>query len=141
MPGVPASGLIPARFLLLTSHLVLCITLLMAREESVLACLPLEFTQVEFDRRDAELAAGLGVAVGLIGIEMVGFLSGLSMFSPGQALLSIGLHGTATVAMAYLILDMWDCGLYWWIFAFCSCFPAIVELIIMVGVLGLKKPM
>ena len=67
------------------------------------------------------------------------------MFSPGQALLSIGgkiiggkiigdklfvarlfvavkiwdsiifkgLHGTATVAMAYLILDLWDCGLYW----------------------------
>ena len=27
-----------------------------------------------------------------------------------------------------------------WIFAICSCFPAIVELIIMVGVLGLKKP-
>ena len=24
-----------------------------------------------------------------------------------------GLHGTATVAMAYLILDLWDCGLYW----------------------------
>ena len=115
--------------------------------------------------------------------RQVGFLSGLSMFSPGQALLSIGrktvgenkakymlrvagLHGTATVAMAYLILDLWDCGLYWylscssfaktfflnirdflfvetfprWIFAFCSCFPAVVELIIMVGVLGLKKP-
>ena len=25
-----------------------------------------------------------------------------------------GLHGTATVAMAYLILDLWDCGLYWY---------------------------
>ena len=24
-----------------------------------------------------------------------------------------GLHGTATVAMTYLILDLWDCGLYW----------------------------
>ena len=54
--------------------------------------------------------------------------------------------------MAYLILDLWDCRLYWWealwsvtsptrwIFAFCSCVPAVVELIIMVGVLGLKKP-
>ena len=61
-------------------------------------------------RRDTELAAGLGVAVALIGIELVsaqitqlisnsamsphqvGFLSGLSMFSPVQALLSIGQH-------------------------------------------------
>lgn len=113
MSALPASGLVPARFLLLTSHLVLCLTLLMSREESVLACLPLDYTELEFSRRDTELAAGLGVAVGLIGIELAGFLSGISMFSPVQSLLSIGLHGTATVAMAYLILDLWDCGLYW----------------------------
>ena len=41
--------------------------------------------------------------------------------------------------MAYLILDIWDCDLFWWIFALGSCFPAITELTIMVGVLGLKK--
>ena len=70
----------------------------------------------------------------------VGFLSGLSMFSPVQSLLSIALHASATVSMAYLILDVWDCGLFWWIFGLCSCFPAVVELTIMVGVLGLKKP-
>ena len=69
----------------------------------------------------------------------IGFLTGLSMFSPIQSLLSITLHSTATVAMAYLILDIWDCGLFWWIFSLCSCFPAVTELTIMVGVLGLKK--
>eukprot|EP00090_Calanus_glacialis_P020264 TRINITY_DN31182_c0_g1_i1.p1 TRINITY_DN31182_c0_g1~~TRINITY_DN31182_c0_g1_i1.p1 ORF type:complete len:140 (-),score=35.89 TRINITY_DN31182_c0_g1_i1:75-494(-) len=135
-----ASGLVPARFLTLISHLVLTLTVLMAREDNVLACLPLDHTQVEFARKDTELAAGLGVAIGLMAIEMVGFLSGLSMFSPVQSLLSIALHASATVSMAYLILDVWDCGLFWWIFGLCSCFPAVVELTIMVGVLGLKKP-
>ena len=71
--------------------------------------------------------------------HQIGFLTGLSMFSPIQSLLSITLHSTATVAMAYLILDIWDCDLFWWIFSLCSCFPAITELTIMVGVLGLKK--
>ena len=46
-------------------------TVLMAREENVLACLPLDHTSVEFYRKDTELAAGLGVAIGLMAIEMV----------------------------------------------------------------------
>jgi len=134
-----ASGLVPTRFLSLISHFVLTVTVLMSREENVMACLPLEYSDIEYDRKDTELASGLGVTIGLLAIEMIGFLTGLSMFSAVQSLLSICLHSTATVAMAYLILDIWDCDLFWWIFALCSCFPALVELTIMVGVLGLKK--
>ena len=37
-----------------------------------------------FEKKDLELTAGLGVALGLIAIEMIGFLFGLSMFSPTQ---------------------------------------------------------
>ena len=61
------------------------------------------------------------------------------MFSAVQSLLSISLHAAASVAMAYLILDTWDCDLFWWIFSLCSVLPAISELTILVGVLGLKK--
>ena len=128
-----------SRFLTLISHFVLTLTVLMGREENVLACLPLDHTELDLTRKDTELAAGLGVTIALLAIEMIGFLSGLTMFSPLQSLLSIGTHATATVAMAYLILDIWDCDLFWWILAVCSVFPAIVELTIVVGVLGLKK--
>lgn len=132
-------GLVPARFLVLLAHFVLTTTVLMARQDNVLACLPLDHTELQLQRKDTELAAGLGVTIALLAIEMIGFLTGLSMFSPIQSLLSITLHSTATVAMAYLILDIWDCDLFWWIFSLCSCFPAVTELTIMVGVLGLKK--
>ena len=128
-----------SRFLTLISHFVLTLTVLMGREENVLACLPLDHTELDLTRKDTELAAGLGVTIALLAIEMIGFLSGLTMFSPLQSLLSIGTHATATVAMAYLILDIWDCDLFWWIFSLCTCFPAVVELTIMVAVLGLKK--
>ena len=156
-----ASGLVPARFLVLTAHLVLTLAVLLARRDTVLACLPLDHSDLDMDRKDTELAAGLGVTIGLLAIEMVweqdiqnifklysliailytqlGFLSGLSMFSAVQSLLSISLHAAASVAMAYLILDTWDCDLFWWIFSLCSVLPAISELTILVGVLGLKK--
>jgi len=134
-----ASGLVPARFLVLTAHLVLTLAVLLARRDTVLACLPLDHSDLDMDRKDTELAAGLGVTIGLLAIEMLGFLSGLSMFSAVQSLLSISLHAAASVAMAYLILDTWDCDLFWWIFSLCSVLPAISELTIVVGVLGLKK--
>ena len=65
------SGLVPTRFLTLISHFVLTLTVLMSREDNVMACLPMEFNQMEYDRKDTELATGLGVTIGLLAIEMV----------------------------------------------------------------------
>jgi hypothetical protein len=48
------------------AHLILTLTLLLSREENVKACLPFDYSQDDFDRKDVELAAGLGVAVGLL---------------------------------------------------------------------------
>merc|ERR1711915_974977 len=112
----------------------------MARQDNIKSCLPLDYTEEMLAKKDMELTAGLGVALGLIAIEMIGFLFGLSMFSPTQALVSICSHATATVSLAYMMLDLWDCSLNWWIFSLCSCIPATIELSIMIGVIGLKKP-
>ena len=122
------------------AHLVLAITLLISRDENVRACLPLEHTRSDFDRKDVELATGLGAGIGLLVIEFMGFLSGLSMFgAPSITLISITTHATASVALAYFALDVWDCDLYWWIFGSCSALPALLEIFLMIGVLGLKK--
>ena len=64
----------------MVAHLILTITLLLSRDENVRACLPLDHTRAEFERKDVELATGLGAAIGLLIIEFMGFLSGLSMF-------------------------------------------------------------
>lgn len=133
------SNLIPARFLTIISHFVMVTTILWARDENVKACLPWTYTEEEYNRKDNQLIIGLSLAIVFVGIELIGFLSGISMFFPSQSLLSLIAHSSATIALAYFITDTWDCDLYWWIFGFCSALPVCSEIILLFGVLVLKK--
>ncbi|XP_067412565.1 transmembrane protein 107 isoform X1 [Emydura macquarii macquarii] len=47
-------GLVPARFLTLTAHLVIVITIFWSRDNNVRASLPLQYTQQEYERRDVD---------------------------------------------------------------------------------------
>lgn len=132
-------SLIPARFLCLIAHFVALSTLFWSRTENVKSCLPLAYSKEEFEWKDKQLAVGLSIAFVLLAVELMGFFAGISMFSPTQALISTAAHASAAVSLFYFSTDGWDCDLFWWIFGFCSVFPAITELTVIVGVLGLKK--
>jgi hypothetical protein len=54
-------------------------------------------------------------------------------------LTAIAAHSSASVLLAYFLFDEWDCNLYWWVFAFCSVPPAIIDATAAVGILVLKK--
>ncbi|XP_014057028.1 transmembrane protein 107 isoform X2 [Salmo salar] len=86
------SSLVPARFLTLTAHLVIVITIFWSRENNVEACLPLDFTQDQYDKEDTKLVVALSVTMGLFAIELAGFFSGVSMFNCTQGLLSLAVH-------------------------------------------------
>uniref|UniRef100_A0A3B3D700 Transmembrane protein 107 n=1 Tax=Oryzias melastigma TaxID=30732 RepID=A0A3B3D700_ORYME len=73
----------------------------------IIACLPLEFTQEQYDTEDRKLVVALSVTLGLFAVELAGFFSGVSMFNSSQGLLTTGAHARASVA----------CDIYWWIFA------------------------
>ncbi|XP_039193940.1 transmembrane protein 107 isoform X1 [Crotalus tigris] len=135
----PVSGLIPARFLVLTAHLVIVITIFWSRENNVRASLPLQCTQEEFDHRDTEMVVALSVTLGLFVVELAGFLSGVSMFNNVQSLFSTLAHASAGVTLLFFLFEQWDGSLYWWIFAFCSALPAVVEIFLFISVFGLKK--
>ncbi|XP_002403792.3 transmembrane protein 107 [Ixodes scapularis] len=132
-------ALVPARFLTLSAHFVLLVTLLWAREDNIRACLPWGFSDADYARKDTEIVVGLSLAILLVVFELVGFFSGISMFFPSQALLSIAAHCAASIALAYYVVESWGCAGYWWIFAFCSVLPAFAELCIVVGVLVLGR--
>ncbi|XP_028833427.1 transmembrane protein 107-like isoform X3 [Denticeps clupeoides] len=133
------SSLVPARFLTLTAHLVVVITIFWSRENNVRACLPLDFTQEEYNAEDMRLVVALSVTLGLFFIEFVGFFSGVSMFNKSQSLLSIAAHCSASVCLSFYAFQKWECWTYWFIFAFCSGIPAFVEIILFIAVFGLKK--
>ncbi|TDH11816.1 hypothetical protein EPR50_G00064350 [Perca flavescens] len=159
------SSLVPARFLTITAHLVIVITIFWSRENNVKACLPLDFTQEQYDDEDRKLVVALAVTLGLFAIELAGFFSGVSMFNCSQGLLSTGVHASASVALLFFQFEQWECDIYWWIlaicsasvslsffvfekwecwtywviFAACSVLPAFVEILLFIAVFGLKK--
>ncbi|XP_004398525.1 PREDICTED: transmembrane protein 107 isoform X1 [Odobenus rosmarus divergens] len=139
------SGLVPSRFLTLLAHLVVVITLFWSRDSNIQACLPLTFTQEEYEKQDIHLfplfrlVVALSVTLGLFAVELAGFFSGVSMFNSTQSLISIGAHCSASVALSFFIFERWECTTYWYIFVFCSALPAITEMALFVSVFGLKK--
>ncbi|XP_066578555.1 transmembrane protein 107 isoform X2 [Amia ocellicauda] len=133
------SSLVPARFLTLTAHLVIVITIFWSRENNVLACLPLDTTPEEYNSRDTELVVALSVTLGLFAIELAGFLSGVSMFNSSQGLLSLAAHCSASVCLSFFVFQRWECWTYWFILGFCSALPAFVEVVLFIAVFGLKK--
>ncbi|XP_055045401.1 transmembrane protein 107 like [Misgurnus anguillicaudatus] len=133
------SSLVPSRFLTLIAHLVIVIIIFWSRENSVKACLPLDYTNEEYRSEDTRLVVALSVTLGLFAVELIGFLSGISMFNNNQALLSIGCHASGSVALLFFMFEQWTCSIYWWIFGFCSVIPALYEIILFIVVCGLKK--
>uniref|UniRef100_A0A673MYN2 Transmembrane protein 107 n=1 Tax=Sinocyclocheilus rhinocerous TaxID=307959 RepID=A0A673MYN2_9TELE len=113
------SSLVPARFLTLIAHLVIVIIIFWSRENSVRACLPLDYTNEEYSLEDTRLVVALSVTLGLFAVELVGFLCGVSMFNNNQALLSIGCHASGSVALLFFLFEQWTCSIYLWIFGFC----------------------
>ncbi|KAK8756649.1 hypothetical protein V5799_000649 [Amblyomma americanum] len=134
-----SNALVPSRFLTLSAHLVLLVTLLWVYDENVRACLPRDFSEEQYTAKSTEVIVGLSLGLVLAVFELVGFLTGVSMFFPSQALISTASHCAATIALAYYVVDFWDCSAYWWIFAFCSVLPAFAELCVIIGVVFFKK--
>ncbi|XP_052820732.1 transmembrane protein 107-like isoform X1 [Mya arenaria] len=129
------TGLVPARFLTIISHLVLVIVIFWSRKPNIESCLPRSYTQAEYDEKDLQMIIALSVSLGLFAIELIGFLGGLTMFSSFQALLSMSAHCGASVALAYYIIREWPCDRFWFIFGLCNAFPAFTELLTMAFVL------
>uniref|UniRef100_UPI00398E4BF9 transmembrane protein 107 like isoform X2 n=1 Tax=Pristiophorus japonicus TaxID=55135 RepID=UPI00398E4BF9 len=133
------SSLVPSRFLTLVAHLLIVINIFWSRESSVLACLPPTYTSRQYQSRDTEMIVALSVTLGMFLIELLGFLSGVSMFNSTQNLISVAAHCSASICLSFFVFEKWECWTYWYIFGFCSAFPACSEIVIMIAVFGLKK--
>ncbi|KAK1801865.1 hypothetical protein P4O66_022507 [Electrophorus voltai] len=81
------SSLVAARFLALIAHLVTVLSIFCSRENSVRACLPLDYSIEEYRIEDTRLVVALSVTLGMFAVELAGFFSGASMFNNNQGLL------------------------------------------------------
>uniref|UniRef100_A0A670K8D0 Transmembrane protein 107 n=1 Tax=Podarcis muralis TaxID=64176 RepID=A0A670K8D0_PODMU len=130
------TGLVPSRFLTLTAHLVIVITIFWSRN----------FRFSRDTRRNPpcgfppfRMVVALSVTLGLFAVELAGFLSGVSMFNNVQSLLSLAAHCSASICLSFFVFERWEMVTYWYIMGFCSALPAAVEILLFISVLGLKK--
>ncbi|XP_072094306.1 transmembrane protein 107-like [Mobula birostris] len=48
-------------------------------------------------------------------------------------------HCSGSVCLSFFVFERWECWTYWYIFGFCSVFPACIEIVLVIAVFGLKK--
>jgi len=135
------NGLIPARFLTLISQFILTVVLYWAIPPNIEKCLPLSFTQSQYDYINTQMIIGISISIGFFAFELVGFMGGISMFMPSQGMISVLTHTAGTVSLVLFLFDSWCAFYYWYIFAFCSAIPFVTEVLVWIGVLALKKTM
>ena len=152
------TGLIPARFLTMIAHLVISITLFWTTDESVSACLPIDYTPEMFDDKKTQLTVALSLTVIFLAGELIGFMFGISMFIHLQGLLCNFLtvnicqfyhylvfrlatccHTSGAVATAFFMFESWPCYLYWYIWGFCSLLPFLTEIGVVLFVFVIRK--
>ncbi|ESO84405.1 hypothetical protein LOTGIDRAFT_236353 [Lottia gigantea] len=133
------TGLIPARFLTIIAHLVIVIVIFFSKGENIVMSLPEDYSSDQYTSKDTQITVALSVTLGLFVLELIGFIGGITMFMPFQSLLSTCAHSSAAIVLSYFLFDGWPSDWYWYVFGFCSAFPAVTELITIIGVLAFKK--
>ncbi|CAH3135788.1 transmembrane protein 107-like [Pocillopora verrucosa] len=128
-------SLVASRFLGLIAHFVVTVVIFLSKDANVRACLPLQYTESEFSSKDKELIVGLSLTLVFLGLEFGGFIGGCSMFNGTAGILSIAAHSSAAISLSMFVLEEWDCDKFWYIFGFCSAFPAVMETCVLISVL------
>ncbi|PAA68856.1 hypothetical protein BOX15_Mlig009266g2 [Macrostomum lignano] len=121
------NGLIPARFLVLISHIVITVTIFISRDLHIKASLSTTYTTAEYNAEDLKFIIVLAVSCFLFAFELLSFLFGVTMFLPTQSLFSTASHFAGSVALLLFLLDSWPVNDFFYIFGFCIAFPAVTE--------------
>ncbi|KRZ87045.1 Transmembrane protein, partial [Trichinella sp. T8] len=131
--------LIPARFLLITAHVVITVCIIWSRDMNVIAGLPDKYSPDDYSRKDFEFTIALCLSFACFFVEYVGFLCGISMFIPACAFFSSTVHFVSTLILVAFIFGEWSSSVYWYIWAFCCALPAAVELVVVLKTLLLHS--
>uniref|UniRef100_A0A1X7UYX2 Transmembrane protein 107 n=1 Tax=Amphimedon queenslandica TaxID=400682 RepID=A0A1X7UYX2_AMPQE len=132
--------IIPCRFLALMAHLVITVMLYWSREPNVLACTNQGVVpgSDQYSTKDTQLLVAVSLSLACLIVEVVGLVTGLSMFSNTTNILSIALHVTGSILISLYVVDVWSCDIYWTIFAFFCFLPFVVEVFVIAYTLKFK---
>lgn len=121
------SLLVPIRFLLLTSHLILSISVLWDASAMAPKCLTGNTADKPTSTKITEVTVWSAISVGLITAELCTFLLGFTMFHTTATLTSIILHAVGVFLILCIMLTPMYCTSYWITFALFVCLPSALE--------------
>lgn len=137
------SSLIPLRFMALLGHLVIVVVILWTRDEVVKVCVDWDQPESlgqQMQSKNTEMTVAFSLTIACVAIELLCFLTGVSMFYPLHSFLSFLSHAIACIGLGLFVLDGWECGLVWWLFAIFTLIPAVSEILLISSVIFFKKP-
>lgn len=127
-----------ARFVPMFLHLMLLIFIFVYREDLVQNCASHDYAGAPNGYVWSD--AWTGVSLGLVVVEMVLALSGLSIFRYYPIFFSIVLHSAASVLLsAYFMSNMSICTGSPYLLFFCTFVPLVIELISWLELYGFNK--
>ncbi|KAI8903131.1 transmembrane protein, partial [Gorgonomyces haynaldii] len=116
--------LIPARFLLLTSHFIASVMVYQTRDANVRLSAPLNADPTPFDN---SIKTAVALSWMAFMVEYFGLFYGKTLFRPMHNLIYVLCHAAGTVAACLHVMATWNVAAYWYIFIFCSLIPCFVE--------------
>ncbi|CAF0939156.1 unnamed protein product [Brachionus calyciflorus] len=131
------NGLVPTRFMCMLAHMVMLISLLIRRNEYVGSCDTVLYQNVNL--LNNQFIIGLSISIGILAIELVTFITGITLFNTFQSLISTFLHSSAAISLSIMVFFKWCSVDFWYIFGFCSCIPFIFEIIFLIGIWLFKR--
>eukprot|EP00048_Salpingoeca_helianthica_P018166 m.241092 g.241092 ORF g.241092 m.241092 type:complete len:141 (-) comp23970_c0_seq1:24-446(-) len=135
-----SASLLPARFMLLVAHFIMAVSIFWSRERNLDNCLAARASSSDRTTKENEMIAALSLMMVAFAVELVGFLSGASMFSGAASILSIALHASGAISLAFFVLESMPCSSLWYIFGFCSAPLMLVEALILFTVFARHVP-
>lgn len=133
-----SNNIIALRFMSLVGHLVIVTNILWSRSNIVYNCVNWDDgdpTSDDFRSKDIEVTVALSLMIFFTSLELIGFFSGISIFSPFHSFISFLLHCFACISLGTFLLENWDCAVLWPILIFSSMIPTASEAMIGIGCL------
>jgi hypothetical protein len=118
--------LIPARFLLLVSHLVATLIIVQTKDAYIFSSLPLADIS-NYNQYNTSLISAITLSLICFVVEFMGLFIGVSLFRPVPNTIYIFSHFSGTIISSLFIASSWQSEMFWHICIFTSLLPACVE--------------
>lgn len=129
--------LIPTRFMSTICFLIATIMVFSTMAENILAALPPNYTEASYSSYNTSFTFALALNLICIGLNLLGFMLGFSMFAPAICVLNIVSHTLGCIYTCVFIMQSWHFMTFWYIWAFFAAPVAVLELCIITGTLCL----